>query len=35
MGVEGEFNHTRNEYAIVETLFEKAKLALATILLHD
>ena len=27
MGVKGEFNHTEKEYAIVESLFSRAKLA--------
>ena len=29
MGVEGEFNHTENEYAVVDSLFTKTELAIA------
>lgn len=32
MGVRGEFNHTDKEYAIVDTMFERAKLLSATVL---
>jgi len=31
MGVKGEFNHTPREYAVVESLFERAKLAAISI----
>ena len=32
MGVKGENNHSPQEYALVETMFERAKLAIASIL---
>ncbi|MDR1833020.1 MAG: M20 family metallopeptidase [Fusobacteriaceae bacterium] len=32
MGVKGEWNHSDREYAVVETLFERAKLAVACVL---
>ena len=32
MGVRGEYNHTRREYAVVDSLIDKTKLILATVL---
>ncbi|MDR3258828.1 MAG: M20 family metallopeptidase [Fusobacteriaceae bacterium] len=32
MGVKGEWNHSDREYAVVDTLFERAKLAIACVL---
>ena len=32
MGVKGRFNHTRDEYALKDSLFERAKLLGAVIL---
>lgn len=32
MGVKGQWNHSDREYAVVETLFERAKLAIACVL---
>lgn len=34
-GVRGEWNHTKREYALVDTLFERAKYICAIILAHD
>ena len=31
-GVRGEWNHSKREYAVLESLYERAKLAAATIL---